>query len=625
MYKGNKKNNLLTDKINLLQNILPEIFSDGKLNEHELKNLLSGYLDDSKEKYSFTWSGKNEHRKGAYTPTTLTLNPKYEESKNFESTNNVYIEGDNLSVLKILRDSYANKVKMIYIDPPYNTAKDFIYSDDFEEPFESYKKMMGILDEQGNRLTTDNDMSGRKHTNWLNLMYPRLLLARDMLKDDGVIFISIDDNEQANLKKICDEIFGEQNFEGNIHWRRRYNQPNDKTKMIGIVAEHVLAYSKDKQILKRNGVGKIDLTAVFSNPDNDPLGDWASKPWKVGSDQSGSRYTIVNPKGKEITEDWMGDKATYEKYIKENRIYFPNNGNGMPRKKYYKFEREEEGQCATNWWNHDEFGHNQGGNKQLEDLFGYKNLFSNPKPIELIRGLIQIANVKDDDIVLDFFSGSASTAHAVMELNRQDKIKRKFIMVQLPENLEESFENTKDRDAKRSINSSIKFLNDLKKPLRLSELGKERINRAGESIVSTMTEEEQKNIDIGYRVFELAETNFPEWNEQVSEETILEQLEIFGNKTPVNTTNAIFEILILLKQYTLEEKIEEIDEQGMFVIGDNVKTLVFIGSEMTDNNIKYIEDNYYNFDRVIIYDNGFKNDEQKINLKNKLKEKMEIV
>lgn len=625
MEKNNEKNHLLAEKIRKLQNVLPEIFSDGKINEYELRNMLNGYLDDSKEKYSFTWPGKNEHRRGAYTPTTLTLRPKIEESKDFENTNNIYIEGDNLSVLKILRDSYANKVKMIYIDPPYNTSKDFIYSDDFEEPFESYKKMMGILDEEGNKLTTDNDMSGRKHTNWLNLIYPRLLLARDMLKEDGVIFISIDDNEQANLKKICDEIFGENNFEGHIHWRRRYNQPNDKTKMIGIVAEHVLAYSKNKQFLRKSGVGKIDLSAVFSNPDNDPKGEWASKPWKVGSDQSGSEYTIINPEGKKLNENWMGEKSTYEKYLQENRIYFPNNGSGWPRKKYYKFEREEEGQCATNWWHHDEFGHNQGGNKQLEHLFGNKNLFSNPKPIELIRGLIQIANVKENDIVLDFFSGSSTTAHAVMKLNSQDKVNRKFIMVQLPESLESSLENISDNDAKRSLKASINFLESIDKPLKLSELGKERINRAGDDITSNMSKEDRKKIDTGYRVFELAKTNFPEWNEQVTEETIFQQLEAFKGNNSINYTDTIFEILILLKQYLLEEKVEKIDDKGLYVIGDNVQTLVYIGSEMDEKQFEYVENSFEKFDRILVYDDSFKSDEQKINLKNKLKEKLEII
>lgn len=555
----------------------------------------------------------------------MTLRPKIEESKDFENTNNIYIEGDNLSVLKILRDSYANKVKMIYIDPPYNTSKDFIYSDDFEEPFESYKKMMGILDEEGNKLTTDNDMSGRKHTNWLNLIYPRLLLARDMLKEDGVIFISIDDNEQANFKKICDEIFGENNFEGHIHWRRRYNQPNDKTKMIGIVAEHVLAYSKNKQFLRKSGVGKIDLSAVFSNPDNDPKGEWASKPWKVGSDQSGSEYTIINPEGKKLNENWMGEKSTYEKYLQENRIYFPNNGSGWPRKKYYKFEREEEGQCATNWWHHDEFGHNQGGNKQLEHLFGNKNLFSNPKPIELIRGLIQIANVKENDIVLDFFSGSSTTAHAVMKLNSQDKVNRKFIMVQLPESLESSLENISDNDAKRSLKASINFLESIDKPLKLSELGKERINRAGDDITSNMSKEDRKKIDTGYRVFELAKTNFPEWNEQVTEETIFQQLEAFKGNNSINYTDTIFEILILLKQYLLEEKVEKIDDKGLYVIGDNVQTLVYIGSEMDEKQFEYVENSFEKFDRILVYDDSFKSDEQKINLKNKLKEKLEII
>jgi hypothetical protein len=230
-----------------------------------------------------------------------------------------------------------------------------------------------------------------------------------------------------------DEIFGDSNREGIICWRRRYNQPNDKTKMIAKVAEFVVAYARDARVLRASGVGKVDLTGAFANPDGDPRGDWASKPWKVGSDQSGSRYALTTPAGVAYEETWMGDEETYRALLADGRIFFPNGGRGSPRKKYFRREREAEGQCATNWWPCEGFGHNQGANAQLTRLFGVKNVFSNPKPLELLRGLIQIGNAKEDDVVLDCFAGSGTTGHAVMQANVEDAGRRRFVLVQKTE------------------------------------------------------------------------------------------------------------------------------------------------------------------------------------------------
>ena len=297
------------------------------------------------------------------------------------------IEGDNLEVLKLLQKSYTGKVTLIYIDPPYNTGKDFVYPDDYRDNIRNYLELTGQLDGENRKLSSNTEASGRFHTDWLNMMYPRLKVARNLLRQNGLIFVSIGDFEIGHLRTVMDEIFGEENFEGHIHWRRRHNQPNDRTKMIAIVAEHMLCYAKDSVAYKRSGVGKVGLTGAFSNPDDDPRGDWASKPWKVGSDQSGSRYTITTPTGKKYNAEWMGDESTYKLLLQDNRIIFPNEDNGAPRKKYYQREREDEGQCATNWWHHDQFGHNQGGNQTLTDLFEQKNICSNPKPIELLKEL----------------------------------------------------------------------------------------------------------------------------------------------------------------------------------------------------------------------------------------------
>lgn len=455
------------------------------INFELLKQMLSDDVIDGDEAYEFTWVGKKAAIVEANKPIKKTLRPCIKESVNWNKTENLYIEGDNLEVLKLLQESYLEGIKLIYIDPPYNTGKDFIYNDSFKTSIDDYELEAGIIDDNGNHMTVNPETSGRFHSRWCSLIFSRLLLARNLLSKDGVIFISIDDNEIENLKNICNEIFGKQNFEGHIHWRRRHNQPNDKTKMIGIVTEHILVYAKDSAYLKQAGVGKLDLTATFTNPDNDPRGPWASKPWKTGSGQNGSRYKIITPTGKILDEEWMGDESTYKKYLNEGRMYFPKGGDGMPRKKYYEFEREDEGQCATNWWPHEQFGHNQGANDCMTDLFGEKNIFNNPKPIELLRSIIKVANVKDGDVVLDFFSGSASTAHALMKLNSEKNEKRKFILVQVPEQCKQKTEAYK-----------LGYRN-------ICQIGKDRIKMAAKKI----KEETNADIDYGFRVFKVDTTN----------------------------------------------------------------------------------------------------------------------
>lgn len=450
-----------------------------------LKQFLSDEVIDGEELFTLSWVGKKQAIVDANSPVRKTLRPQMDKSVNWETTENIYIEGDNLETLKLLQESYLESIKLIYIDPPYNTGNDFIYNDSFKISLDEYDIKAGNKDDEGNHMVVNPESSGRFHSKWCSMMFSRLLLSRNLLSKDGVIFISIDDNEVENLKIICSEVFGKQNFEGHIHWRRRHNQPNDKTKMIGVVAEHILVYAKDSAYLKQTGVGKLDLTVTFTNADNDPKGPWASKPWKTGSDQNGSRYTIVTPTGKVLDEEWMGEEATYKKYLEEGRIYFPKGGDGMPRKKYYQFEREDEGQCATNWWSHEQFGHNQGANDCMTDLFGAKNIFSNPKPIELLRAIIKIANVKDGDTVLDFFSGSGSTAHALMKLNSESNAHRKFILVQVPEECTEKSEAYKNG-----------YVN-------ICQIGQERIKRAGKKI----KEETNADIDYGFRVFSVDTTN----------------------------------------------------------------------------------------------------------------------
>ena len=437
-------------------------------------------MEIKKEGFTLNFLGKSYARYQSNLDSETVIVPDEENDKN--NSENVYIVGDNLDALQHLKYSYAEKIKCIYIDPPYNTGKDdFVYNDKFGYTSKELVEKLDIPEDEAERIV---GMDGKcTHSAWLTFMYPRLALARELLRDDGVIFISIDDNEQANLKRLCDEIFGEGNFEGNINWRRRHNQPNDKTKMIGLVAEHILVYAKNSQNLKKVGVGKLAITANFSNPDNDPKGSWASKPWKVGSEQSGSRYKITSPAGKIFDEEWMGDKETYNRFLLEGRIYFPKNGDGYPRKKYYKSEREKEGQCATNWWTHDIFGHNQGANDEMTLLFdGKKNIFSNPKPTKLLSNILNVANVEKDDIILDFFSGSGTTAHAVMKLNSEDGGSRKFIMVQIDEPVKKGSEAEK---------AGFKTID---------QIGRERIRRAAEKIKS---ENPETKADLEFKTYYL--------------------------------------------------------------------------------------------------------------------------
>lgn len=383
--------------------------------DNETRTQLLGLLNE-KKRYGLVWEEKPEDVEEQLREKLPVLKEVEERrilSDDAESPNHILIEGDNLHALTALTYTHEGKVDVIYIDPPYNTGnKDFVYNDSFVDVEDGYR-----------------------HSKWLSFMSKRLRIAKKLLSDKGVIFISIDDNEQANLKLLCDEVFGEKNFQGHIHWRRRHNQPNDKTKMIGLVTEHILVYSKNHEVLKETGVGKIPLTAKFTNPDNDPKGPWASKPWKTGADQSGTRYSIVSPKGIVFEEEWMGDLETYNKFLSEGRIYFTNNGNGLPRKKYYQSEREDEGQCATNWWSHEQFGHNQGANDLLTSIFGEKNKFSNPKPVELLNGIINVSLRNNRNIIiLDFFAGSGTTLHATMQLNAEDGGKRQCIMVTNNEN-----------------------------------------------------------------------------------------------------------------------------------------------------------------------------------------------
>ena len=457
-----------------------------------LKQMLSPDVVDGDEAYEFTWVGKKAAIVEANKPIRKTLRPCVEESKDWDTTENLYIEGDNLEVLKLLQESYLGKIKMIYIDPPYNTGNDFIYADDFMRSQEEENAQMGMYDEDENRLFKNTDTNGRFHSDWCSMIYSRLMLARNLLTDDGVIFISIDDNELDDLHMICNEVFGEDNFESCVAWRRRTNQPNDKSKMIAKVAEYILVYAKNSvHLAEHKGFYGVPLTedrkSEYKNPDQDPRGPWSTNPWKAAVGRGGTKYCITTPTGIVYDETWYGTKQTFDKLLAENRVHWTDGGNGYPRIKIYLSDAEREGQAAINFFTPDRYGSNQEGSSTLQDLMEHKGLFDNPKPTTLITVLMRLA-MHPDSIILDSFSGSATTAHAVMQLNADDGGHRKFIMVQLPEKCDEASEAYK---------AGYK---------NICEIGKERIRRAGDKIKSESPLTTQ-DLDIGFRVLKLDDTN----------------------------------------------------------------------------------------------------------------------
>ena len=555
-------------------------------------------VEGPKERYQLNWPGKKEALLTANAPIAKTLRPCREESVDFDTTENLFIEGDNLEALKLLQETYLGKVKMIYIDPPYNTGEDFIYEDDFSVDAETYLINSNQKDDSGNRLIANTDTNGRFHSDWLTNMYMRLKLARTLLSDEGVIFISIGDHEVHNLRSICDEVFGAENFEGHIHWRRRHNQPNDPTKMIGIVAEHILAFSKNKLLLRQAGVGKVELTGTFSNPDNDPRGAWASKPWKVGSDQSGSKYSIELPSGEVAEEDWMGEESTYLRYLEEGRILFPNSGRGLPRKKYYEFERAEEGQCATNWWNHDQFGHNQEGNADLTELMdGIKNTFSNPKPAKLIRNLIGLSNCKDKDVVLDFFAGSGTIYHAAF----QSGLSLKVIGVQLPEVLSETV---------KKHQPAISYCKNNNFPFVLSEVTKDRIRRAGKKINEENSEAAE--LDTGFRVLKIDSSNMNEVHytpDAISKSDLLTQIDHI--KTDRTAEDLLFQVMLDWGvDLSLPIRSETIEGKAVYFVNDDDLIACF-DKDIDEALIKTLAGKEPL--RVVFRDDGFVSDSVKIN------------
>lgn len=541
--------NCVTERIN----------AEGKL-EHAidfdmLRQELNDYVVDGlQERYQFTWPDKRSAILAANAPINKTLRPCREESVDFDNTENLYIEGDNLDVLKLLQETYLGKVKMIYIDPPYNTGNDFVYRDDFKQSADEYVENSGQLDDEGNRMVTNTESNGRFHTDWLNMMYPRLKLAKDLLSDDGVIFISIDDSEQSNLKKICNEIFGEENFIASLIWQKKFSRANDAT-YFSTMHDFILCISKRNVSYDKNGweIGLLprneEIPSGYSNPDNDPRGPWTSVILSAKSGSASLLYEIKTPSGKKCVPPngryWSCSKDTFEKWNKDNRIWFGKNGDGVPRKKTFLSEVQS-GLRPNTILFQNEVGNNQEAKQELKVLFDEISVFDSPKPVRLLKTLLQISNIDKNSLVLDFFSGSATTAHAVMQLNAEDGSKRKFIMVQLPETCAESSEAYK---------AGYK---------NICEIGKERIRRAGKKIKEENPLTTQ-DLDIGFRVLKCDSSNMEDVY-YTPQEYMDKQQDLFQDniKTYRSDEDLLFQVMLELDT-PLSSKIEKINIAGKTV------------------------------------------------------------
>ena len=488
----------------LFPNAITEVMRDGKV-EHAidfdvLRQELSDFIvEGQEERYQFTWPDKKKAMLAANAPITATLRPVAADSVGKDGTpsgfdsENLYIEGDNLEVLKLLQETYLGKVKMIYIDPPYNTGNDFVYEDDFAQSADEYMGNSGQYDEEGNRLVTNTESNGRFHTDWLNMIYPRLRLAKDLLADDGVIFISIDDSEQGNLKKICDDIFGECNFVNTVIWEKRYS-PQNAVQWFSENHDFVLVYAKNKMIWHPQLLERTDeMNARYTNRDNDPRGPWKAvdSTAQGGHGTKSQFYVLKAPNGKEhhLTSGrcWLYTEKVMAEMIADNRIWFGENGNNVPAIKRFLTEVKQGVACQT-IWKYEDVGHSQDGKKELKALFPETVPFDTPKPTKLLERMLKITS-EPDFICLDFFSGSSTTAHAVMKLNAEDGGHRKFIMVQLPEKTDE-----------KSGAYKAGYKN-------ICEIGKERIRRAGRKIKEDAGLTAPADLDIGFRCLRLDESN----------------------------------------------------------------------------------------------------------------------
>ena len=587
-----------------LKELFPEAFTEGlKVDWDKLRLTLGDEtVDTGKERYGMNWPGKADCFKTIQQPSIGTLVPSRDESIDFDTTQNLFIEGDNLEVLKLLQKSYLGKIKMISIDPPYNTGNEFIYPDNYNENLNTYLEYTGQIDGEGRKFATNTESDGRFHSKWMNMMYPRLFLAKNLLKEDGLIFISIDDNEAHNLRVICNEIFGEENFLADIVWQRTFATKND-AKYFSSEHENILVYSKNIQFVKINLLKRGEKQdARYNNPDNDLRGPWTSTDLLRMEHRVNSVYKITSPTGKEWVPlpgtSWRHPENEMLELIKNNEVTFGTDGNSKPRRKRFLSEVKQ-GIIPQTIWKHEEVGHTQEAKQMINKIFDNISLFDNPKPTRLIKRMIKLSCNKND-IVLDFFAGSATTAHAILEHNKEEESNLNFICVQIPEPTDEKSEAYK---------AGYKTIADI---------SKERIRRVATKMRSEEIEllkksesklfEEKHHVnDLGYKVYKLAQSNFKVWDTTVDKSPELIQQKLFehiNHITPEAEQEAILYELLLKSGFELTTHIEALTLAGktVFSIADG-QLLICLEKEITHDCIKAMAEKEPS--RVICLDEAF--------------------
>lgn len=592
------------------------------INFKTLRQLLGdAAVEDSEEMYQFTWPGKQSARREAATPIADTLRPVTEDSVDWDTTENLYIEGDNLRVLKLLQRGYMGKVKMIYIDPPYNTGNDFVYHDDFKTSLADEELAAGNIDEEGLRYRKNSDVSGRFHSDWCSMMYSRLLVARSLLTEDGVIFISIDDHEVHNLRKICDEVLGASNLVSEIPWQSRASIQNDTD--FSVNHEYILVYAKNRR--KENRRLKESNKSIwynrdsfvcspiplnmskFENPDNDPRGPWKADPFDAPNIRPNLTYPITNPNTEEqylppLGRHWRTDSTQYANALKEGRILFGKNGTGRPQLKVFYEEKKDFGSVDNSWFSAERIGTSTQGTKEQIKMFGGFAPFDTPKPLSLIYKLLKLANLRKNSLILDFFSGSATTAHAVMKLNAEDGGKRKYIMVQYDEDTPEKSE------ARKAGYKNI------------CEIGKERIRRAGKKIKEE-TPLSTQHLDTGFRVFRLDGSNYEDVTKQPGEYD-QGMLDLFADNIKADRTDLDLLFGAMLSwgvQLSLPMTTEEVDGCKIYTVDGNSIVACF-AENITENVAKAMADKLPV--RVLFRDSCFSEDKTKINIIELFKQKL---
>lgn len=543
------------------------------------------------ERYQFTWPDKKKAVLLANTPLNKTLRPSIRESINFDTTDNIFIEGDNLDALKLIQETYLEKIKIIYIDPPYNTGNDFVYDDSFKENINEYLENSGQYDENGNQLVKNIESNGRFHTDWINMMYSRLRLARNLLRDDGAIFISIDDNEVKNMRNICDEIFGESNFVNHIIWHKKYGAAND-AKYLSDVHEHILLYCKNKAVWHPNLFERPDeLNAKYKNPDNDPRGPWVATNLSVKTYSAANDYIITSPAGLQFSPPpsrcWVVSKEKYEEMLADNRITFGKDGLSRPYKKTFLSEVQN-GVVPTTIWSYDDAGHTIGAKSEIRDLFSdTKAPFDTPKPTKLIKRIISMSESNThDDIILDFFGGSGTTADAVMQLNAEDNGNRKYIIVQM-----------KEETQQKSVARLVGFES-------ISQICKERIRRAAQKIAD---ENPEAKFDGGFRVLKCDSSNMKDvyYNPSETQQSLFDTYadNIKEDRTP---EDLLFQVMLDLG-VLLSSKIEETTIAGkqVFNVADGFLIACF-DNDVTEETVKAVAEKkpYY----AVFRDSSMAND-----------------